>query len=131
MSARRSILELCNLFSTIFYRPIELNSSGRLAVTIILVAAVADGHGRELPNAPVDVVEVTQQCSDFLNRCLHHVAIKHCVIFFFMTLAVGHGELLRALLCLFMAQKQLLAILGKLLFSDLLTLREDGINATL
>lgn len=44
MSARRSILELCNLFTTIFNRPVELNSGGRLAVTVILVAAVADGH---------------------------------------------------------------------------------------
>lgn len=131
MSARRSILELCNLFATIFYRSVELNSSGRFPVTIILVAAVADGHGRELPHAPVDVVEVAQQCADVLKRCLHHVTVKHCVIFLFMTFAVGHGELLRALLRLLMAQKQLFAILGKLLLSDLLTLREDGINATL
>lgn len=131
MSARRSILEPCNLFATIFYRSIELNSSGRLAVAVILVAAVADGHGRELPHAPVDVVEVTQQYADVLNRCLHHVTFKHGVIFLFMTLAIGHGELLGALLCLFVAQKQLFAILGKLLLSDLLTLREDGINATL
>ena len=131
MSARRSILELRNLCATIFYRPVELNSSGRFSVTIILVAAVADGHGRELPHAPVDVVEVAQQYADVLNRCLNHVTVKHGVIFLFMTLAIGHGELLRALLCLLMAQKQLLAILGKLLLSDLLTLREDGINATL
>ena len=101
MSARRSILELRNLCATIFYRPVELNSSGRLAVAVRLVATVADGHGRELPHAPVDVVEVTQQYADVLNRCLHNVTIKHCVIFLFMTLAIGHGELLRALLCLF------------------------------
>lgn len=131
MSARRSILESCNLFASIFYRPIELNSSGRFPVTIILVAAVADGHRRELPHAPVDVVEVTQQCADVLNRCFHHVTVKHCVIFLFMTFAIGHGELLRALLRLFIAQKQLFAILGKLLLSDLLTLREDGLDASL
>ena len=131
MSARRSILKLCNLFATIFYRPVELNRSSRLAVAVILVATVADGHGRELPHAPVDVVEVTQQCADVINRCLHHVTIKHCVIFLFMTFAVDHGELLRALLCLLMAQKQLLAVFSKLLVSDLLTLREDGFDATL
>ena len=131
MSARRSILELCNPSASIFYRPVELNSSGRFPVAVILVAAVADGHGRELPHAPVDVVEITQQCADVLNRCLHNVTIKHCVIFLFMTFAIGHGELLRALLCLLMAQKKLFAILGKLLVSDLLTLREDGFDATL
>ena len=131
MSARRSILELRNLCATRFYRPVELNSSGRFSVTIILVAAVADGHGREPPHAPVDVVEVAQQYADVLNRCLNHVTAKHCVRLLFMTFAIGHGELLRALLCLLMAQKQLLSILGKLLVSDLLTLREDGFDAAL
>ena len=71
MSARRSILELRNLCATIFYRPVELNSSGRFSVTIILVAAVADGHGRELPQDPVDVVEVMKQYADVLKRCLN------------------------------------------------------------
>ena len=131
MSVRRSILKLCNLFATIFYWPVELNRSCRLAVAVILVAAVADGHGREPPHAPVDVVEVTQQYADVLNRCLHHVTFKHCVIFIFVTFAVGKGELLRALLCLFVANKELLAVFSKLLVSDLLTLREDGFDATL
>lgn len=44
MAARRSVLELCNLFATIFYRRVERDSGGCLAVTVILVAAVADGH---------------------------------------------------------------------------------------
>lgn len=131
MSARRSILEPCNLFATIFYRSIELNSSGRLAVTIILVAAVADGHGREFPNAPVDVVEVTQQCADVLNRCLHHVTVKHGVIFFFIALVVGNGDFLGAQHCLFVAQAKLFAVFGKILVTNLLAFSEDGVNATL
>lgn len=131
MSARRSILELCNLFTTIFDRPVELNSGGKLAVTVVLIADVAYGHARQLPCAPVDAVEVAKQRADAFDRCLHGIAIEHCLIFFLVTLVVGNGDFLGAQLCLFVAQEELFAVFGKVLVTNFFAFGEDGVNATL
>ena len=56
VSAWCSVLELRDLLASVFYRGVKSEGGSNLAVAVVLVASVTDSHGRELPNAPVNVV---------------------------------------------------------------------------
>ena len=71
VSAWRSVLELRDLLATIFYGRIKCNGGSSFAIAVVLVASVADSHGRKLPNAPIDVVEIAQKYADILNRSFY------------------------------------------------------------
>lgn len=73
VSAWCSVLKLRDLLATIFYGRIKCNGGSSLAIAVVLVASVADSHGREPPNAPVNVVEITQKYADVLNRSFYGI----------------------------------------------------------
>lgn len=77
VSAGRSVLKLRDLLATIFYRRIKCNGGSGFAVAVVLVASVTDSHGRELPNAPIDVVEITQKYADVLNRSFYCITREY------------------------------------------------------
>ena len=132
VSVWRSVLKLCDLLSVIFYRSIKYDGCGDLAVAVILVASVTDAHGwKQMPGAPVNVIEIAQKYAYILHRRLNRAAVEHRIIVLLVAFAVGKGEFLRTLLCLFVAQEKLFAVFGELLGSNLLTLREDCFNASL
>ena len=73
VSAWCSVLELRDLLASVFYRGVKSEGGSSLAVAVVLVASVTDSHGRELPNAPVNVVEITQKYADVLNRSFYGI----------------------------------------------------------
>ena len=73
VSAWHSVLELRDLLASVFYRGVKSEGGSNLAVAVVLVASVTDSQGRELPNAPVNVVEITQKYADVLNRSFYGI----------------------------------------------------------
>lgn len=103
VSAWCSVLELRDLLASVFYRGVKSEGGSNLAVAVVLVASVTDSHGRELPNAPVNVVEIAQKYAYILHRRLNHTAVEYSLVVIFVTLAIGKGEFPRMLLGPFVA----------------------------
>ena len=106
VSAWRSVLELRDLLATIFYGRIKCNGGSSLAIAVVLVASVTDSHGRELPNAPVNVIEITQKYADILGRRLNCATIEYRLVGLFVTFAIGNGKFFGALFGLFITHKK-------------------------
>ena len=88
MPAWCSVLESSDLFASTFNRAVERDGGGCLAVTVVLVAGVADGHGRKLPHAPVDIVEIAEEDADVANRGFDSFSCKYCEVFFLVSFLV-------------------------------------------